>query len=420
MSIADLPILHIVRNCWIISYMALFESYTYGNHPPFRIERAGYHLGRVVFLDSLELPRPEIEEDDYYQALEDINLTWGDTKGVIVDPQTGRQFEGGMANLQASPENGVDVEMSTFTSSLSGNMGNAVELAEHAALHPDRRRLYLASFGNGQSTYWTPEERKYIRRHGRYVQENGEPLPTVASLARALEAADLAITRCFSTDSAGGGYATALMAAAPEGQVEHAYLKSRTNISNHRLALLWGLGILVGDTLDDIVYKKVSDDPWKLTGEKISEAKDLLPNLYGEEAQNRYASFAQKAGTSHKLSKMFNDLVAFSRGGEAYGHPAAHDTVRALQQQPEALFTFHFPLQDRLYNSERDVLEFIARIYDLGRTANTHIRDGQVEALLLPGRHRDHTQYPGLRWATERYAFGRDALGPQYPSSSAA
>jgi hypothetical protein len=383
------------------------EAYSFGNDTPYYIDRYTVKNNQVVPDGCLALERPELSRDRYEQALSDINRSWGVIKGRVVDPKTGQNFEVAMANLEAPLENGVDIEMSTFTSSISGNPGNAVELAENAALHPERRRIYVASFGNGQSTYWSAEERKYIRKHGRYTAEDGRPLPTVEALARSLKAANLIMTRCFTTNSAGGGYATALMAALPEGQVSHAYFKSRTNVSDHRLALLWGLGILGSDTLDDIIYRKISNDPWKLTGQMIEEAKARLPNVYSKESQNRHNNIVQKAGSSHKITKMYNDLVAFSRGGTRHHHPAAQDTARALQQQPEALMTYHFPLQDRLYNNVEDILTFVYMVYRLGELASSHIADGQIEVLTPPGKHRDHTQYPGLRWAVEKYAFGR-------------
>ncbi|MEK7095978.1 MAG: hypothetical protein AAB896_01670, partial [Patescibacteria group bacterium] len=124
-------------------------TYTFGNNPPFEADRSSIRDGQVTS-DKLAVRRPEIDKDRFLQALEDINRTWG----IITDPKTGKEFEIALANLSAPLDNGLDVELSTFTSSISGNPGNAVEFAENSALHPDRQRLYIATFGNGRSSYW--------------------------------------------------------------------------------------------------------------------------------------------------------------------------------------------------------------------------------------------------------------------------
>jgi hypothetical protein len=378
-------------------------TYSFGNGSLYKAER---HM--MVVRDGLEPPfkwttdavylrRPQINQDDYYQALEDIN----DTFTVIADPDDPSMvFEVAVANIDASQDDGIDAEMSTFTSSISGNVGNAVEFAENAALHPDRQRIYLASFGNGRSSYWSADEQRYVRENGRFTTDDGEALPTLESLARALKASDYIITR-FSTNSMGGAYATGLMATLPEGQVDAAYLKSRPNISHHPLSVLWGLAMPIKDLIDDRRFAKESNDPWKLTSEKVKEAESLLPNVYSDAARNKHRSFAQKAASSHKIGKMLTDLKALSLGE---GNPAAQDTVRALQQQPEALITHHMPYADRLYDDlPADAIRYLTATYDLGKTVTT----GQVEVLMMPGAHRDHTQYPGLRWAAEEYAFDR-------------
>ncbi|MEK7561903.1 MAG: hypothetical protein AAB541_03515, partial [Patescibacteria group bacterium] len=335
------------------------DIYTYGNNPPYQAERYSVGVtspiiadgfgqlrvpGYFPIKDTVLLTPPLMDEDRYHQALEDINCTWG----TISDPQTGKTFEIALANLAAPADNGIDAELSTFTSSISGNPGNAVEFAENAALQPDRQRIYIASFGNGGSSYWESRERQYIRKTGRFTQSSGEALPTLEALARALKAADFIISR-FSANSAGGAHATALMAALPEGQVTHAYLKSRPNISNHKLGLAWGAGILINDILDDMKYDKASKDPWKLTGKMIDEAREFLPNIYSDEAENRHKTLRQKAGSSHRIGKILTDLTAISRGGVEEDYPAEQDTVMALWKQPGALVTYHFPAHDRLY-----------------------------------------------------------------------
>ena len=384
-------------------YRSAFE---YGNSQRFGVDRITYDTAHQnVKTQEIVVPRvSDVDTDRYWQALDDINSTWG----VIKDPITAKEFEIAMANLSAPRDNGLDVELSTFTSSISGNPGNAVEFAENAALNPDRQRLYIASLGNGRSGYWTSEEREYVQAHGRFIDPDGNPLPTIASLKDALEYADLTPTR-LSTNSTGGSIATALMAALPEGQVTHAYIKSRPNISDHPSRLLWGAGVLLGDILDERKFKKASKDPWRLTGDMIDEAKGRMPGIYSEEAHNQHKTFRQKAGSSHKLGKMITDLTAASHGGQTHDFPASRDTARAIEQQPEAFLTYHFPSEDRLYASLDDIHQFLLKTHFVGSVAvREAIIAGRVELLHMPGRHRDHTQYPAMRWSMERYAFSKE------------
>ena len=142
-----------------------------------------------------------------------------------------------------------------------------------------------------------------------------------------------------------------------------------------------------------------------MTSDVVKDAVAHMPDIYSKEVQNRHKSVLQKARSSHKASKMWNDLLSFSRGGPEKDYPAVSDTIQALQNQPEALLTLHFPAQDRLYESMPiEAMELINIAHFIGGTA---LADGQIEALVAPGKHRDHTKYPGLRWAAEKYAFGR-------------
>lgn len=379
------------------------ETYIFGNSLSYEATRLSLQQDGAIHTDTVVIPRCQhINEDDYNQAIEDMNRTFR----ALKDPETDQQFEIAEANLQADPTEGVDAGFSTFTSSLTGNLGNATEFALRAASQPGHRRLYIASPGNGKTSYWSKKEQQYIRRTGRFTQEDGQALPTIAALKRALNRSGYAVTR-LSTDSAGGAYATALMRELPEGQVTHAYIKSRPNISEHGKGDLgnwqtyvWGLGIFVSDILDDGQFKRVSNDPWKEKLEYASKraASRRLPRIYAPEFR------IQEDIHTHSLSKMWTDMLALSRGGAAHRHPAAVDTAYALAKQPEALVTYHFPRNDQLYHLLPDDAEiFLSEISHLGALAT----NGQVEVLIMPGAHRDHTSYPSFRWSIESYAFQR-------------
>ena len=379
------------------------ETYTFGNNLSYTAIRLSLLQEEVIHTDTVVIPRCQhINENDYYQSLDDMNRTFR----VLQDLETRQRFEIAEANLQADPTQGVDAALSTFTSSLTGNLGNAIEFALRAASQPVHRRLYIASPGNGKTSYWSKKEQQYIRRTGRFTQESGQALPTIAALKRVLDRNGYTVTR-FSTDSAGGAYATALMRELPEGQVTHAYIKSRPNISDngkgdlgHWQTYVWGLSIFASDILDDRKFKRASNDPWKERLEYRSKqaVRRLLPRIYTPEFR------IQEDIHTHSLSKMWTDILALSRGGARHRHPAAVDTAYALAKQPEALVTYHFPRNDQLYSLLPDDGEiFLREISYFGALAT----NGQVEALIMPGTHRDHTNYPSFRCSIESYAFQR-------------
>lgn len=348
-----------------------------------------------------------IEQEAYDAALAKLN----NGLEVIVDPVTGKQFEVGILNEEAGDAEDADAEISTYSSSLSGNIGNAVEFAEHSATQPNRMRIYIANMGNGKSSYWNAKEIAHIKQTGRFVGADGEVLPTIAALQRALTARGITVTR-YSTDSAGGAIATALMHASEEGQVTHGYIKSRTNLVDHRPQLAWGIGMLIGDAKDDGKYKAASNDPWKMTPEMISAAKEAMPNIYGQDNSQGVPTAASTLlkivrENSHMTKKYWDDMIAYGRGERKdERNPAAADTTMAIEKQPDVLLTYHFPTSDRLYSP--DVLanahSFLQQIHLHRRNLD---RSTNAEALLMPGGHRDHTSYPALRWSMEAYAFGR-------------
>lgn len=370
------------------------ETYTYGNQPEFEFETLRLAENNSITSGSAVAERASISRDAFFDALDDTNRTLT----VLEDTLTGKTFEVAMANVGAT--SGIaDAEISTFSSSITGNIGNATEFAEHSALHPENTRVYIASIGNGGSSYWDESERKYITKTGRFTAEDGEPLPTVAALERVLRTVGGLTIGRLSTNSAGGAFATALMSAMPEGQVTHSYLKSRPNISNHPTRLLWGAGLMLSEQYDSPQYKANTEDEWGIDTDKVKEeARPYLEAIYGH--KNGKDEWTAKGATTEKgIKRLYWDMLAFSKGGAKYGHPAAADTRNALAKQPGAQLTYHFPEKDRLYSDlRRDVGSFLQHI---------GIASSQVEAVLMPGTHHDHSQYPSLRWSIEKYAFNK-------------
>ncbi len=375
-----------------------YNKYTFGNNE--RLDLSAISASSVI---RLSLLKPTIEQADFDSALEDINNSWR----IIEDKKSGKQFEIALANQNAPEENGLIVEFSTFTSAISSNIGNAVEFAEHAALNPFIRRLYVASPGNGLSSYLDKSERQYFRNTGRMITEDGRPIPTIIGLCGALKSSALQPTK-ISSNSYGGLPATALMAGLPEGQIEHAYIKGRPGISKHLPALLWGARVMVGDLLDDIKYKKASKDPYKMSPELIDKARQALANLYEKDVAKKQSTRLKQAKSSHAISKLVSDTIAVSKGGIVNNYPASHDTALGLSMQPDAKMTFDFTLHDRLYKDRSDIEVFISMVYEIGsKITGLALTNTQIQAVTAPGGHRDHTYYPSKRWAVESYALYR-------------
>src|SRR6266516_3776568 len=95
------------------------EIYTFGNNRSYEATRLSLQQDGVIHTDAITIPRHSyINEHDYTQAVQDINTTFR----VLKDPETGQQFEIAEANIQADPNKGIDAGLSTFSSSLTGNL----------------------------------------------------------------------------------------------------------------------------------------------------------------------------------------------------------------------------------------------------------------------------------------------------------
>ncbi len=378
----------------------------------FIVERLAYPKLKP---EETSLRVPEVEEGLYKENLEIINRSFR----IIEDPSTGKRFEIATAGAPHDRTQTVDCESSTYRSSLSNNVGNAVEFAENASLHPERTRLYISSLGNGGSSYFDKNERRHLRETGRFTHEkpNGQPeaLPTIQALAGALKANDLKIGR-ISANSAGGPLATALSLELPEDQLTHIHLKGQPNISERGLIrdMFFGM-FIVENMINNPKNEKASQDPWKMSYQLKEEAETLLGNIHNVDEKE-----IALTGLSY-LTKLYTDTKAYSRGaasmkdimvdrGSPIG-PAVFDTRNMLARHPKLKTTFHFTKQDKLYRSfKNDEFHQFGDIERFLRHLRWSLHDKfaqDTEAILHDGTHADHTHYPSRRWAVENYAFKR-------------
>lgn len=341
---------------------------------------------------------PEELPEEYIKALNEINQSWK----IIRDPITGRKFEIAQTGLDSDPEDGIDAEFSTYSSSISSNAGNAAEFAWHSMANPGRRRLYVATMGNGSSDNFTNDELAHIRKTGRLTWEDKQgktvALPTIRALRGALMEAGLDNIERMSADSFGGSIATALMSELAENQVTHTYLKGRTNIRTHAWpGLAWKM-LFREDIVNGRKNRRDTTDPWSLhqsDGALGKEAKKRLTNVYGQQ---------HEGAAGNKLKQLTSYVMGLSKGAGRDGSPAPAvvDTTAALRRQSRAKLTIDMPKGDLLYAGKAE--HYAERVVqDLG----ARVVGNTVEVLLSEGTHNGHGQYPMQRDASERYAFTR-------------
>ncbi len=320
---------------------------------------------------------------------------------VITDPETYQNFEITYSGVDSLEDGPFDTEFSTYNSAISSNPGNAVEFAEHAALRAEKPRLYIASAGNGFSSYLSAEEQRYVKTRGRFTYDDFDgdrpitkAIPTIRALKRALESKGV-VTDRLSSNSSGANMLTALMYELPEGTVTHAYMKGRPNLVDQS-AIALGYRMLVLETRANNKNKERSKDEWALIDEMVDEAKTKLKPVID-------SIDAERLGKLAMVAKLRTDCVAYSRGPDPRRKgrlPAAYDSVRALHRQPDAKVTWHFTSRDRLYTVEPHRPEqFIRYVSALSRDSNN------VTGLVTNGSHADHTHIPSLRWSAEEFAF---------------
>src|SRR5260370_2917600 len=128
----------------------------------------------------IEIEIPQINDEDFKTRLREIQETYG----TIRDNRTGRAFEIAIVNKNQL-KNGAILMPSTMFSSLTQNIGNAIELAAHGAATPEVARVYIAFPGNGKIDNLSRQDRQYLAHMGRFTQD-GEALDSISALARAL------------------------------------------------------------------------------------------------------------------------------------------------------------------------------------------------------------------------------------------
>lgn len=236
------------------------------------------------------------------------------------------------------------VFVSTYSSSISGNKGNAWELATMAAMFPDATFVYLASAGNGKTGALKPAEMRHLIATGLLTHtENGsvEAVPTMQNAAGAL----LSLGRepsALAGNSAGCEQSRAIGIALPASTISRAVFNADPHMTaTTPLQLAWRAliteGIRGGATL-----RRQTHDPLAVTPAHTDRVASERQDIYSQPA----SSPAGKLGTVA--------MLATNMFGLAHGDRVLAREVEAfLQRQPDAIMTFYVPLGDRLHNEAK-------------------------------------------------------------------
>ena len=324
----------------------------------YEFTKLDYHEGgwveKGVILDALDMPGVN-ESGEFPSGFDDRLEEINDSLRAIKDPVTGNEFEIAITNPGLSSQ-GTALEVGTYSSSISGNPGNAAELAMRS-LFANKTRVYLAPFGNGLSSPLSTEELSTFARTGQLMFG---PNSTVRALSRALgtmQTEESLEINYISTDSFGSYIANGLMSVMDQNQVGHVFMKGRPGVSDFSMPrMLWRM--LIRENLSNAYKYKFGDksDPWQITPEMMAHVKALAPKIYAEESK-----VFVRQGSKEQLKAYGNGVRITEADGVSVNDAFAH----VMKRQTQAQFGFDMPKKDLLYKNKDDVARFVGQILDI-------------------------------------------------------
>lgn len=364
----------------------------------FEIEQIQYIYNAGIVNKSRNIKQLEfyqIIDKEYRRCLQEISETYG----IIRDRRTGHAFEIAYVN-KSQLKNGAILMPSTMFSSLTQNIGNAVEFAAHGAAAPKEARVYIAFPGNGLSDSLSRMDRQYFADTGRFTR-NGEALDSISALARAFYQEGIFI-KSISANVEGGRLGLGIMAALPSNTVTSVYLNGLPGISGKFF------GPMVETDREDQSKRREEDlrEKYKVNDRTIREARDSLPKIYGHGLYGRVKRFFQLLPIYlHAMPNMQAGTRAFEKHSDLQfpdNHAALQDTLAALKRQNGAKVTFQFGKLSQLHDIDKckDFGEKVMK--ELAKSAY-HC---SIQLFIDPyGTLDKHTHAPSTRWAAERDAL---------------
>jgi hypothetical protein len=389
-----------------------------------RVAGASFERGYVEPYNSTPLHVPEWVRDE--QKLKEFFGAVGSNldkinESLAVLEENGDSFETAIIRSNTGEaKKGVMLHISTYSSSISTNLGNAYELAVQAALYEDFDHVYVASPGNGGSSpientdvvistpYGKMGQKDYFRKTGRTTYEDEsevKPLPYLVNMQQALKTAGIEVTGFIGTDSAGGSYATGLALAMEEGQVSHGFFSERSNfMSLGKIGLMYGMLVTEnmrhGSRMRGLTQDGKAIDPLSIYAARLDDPSGIKDNKSIAEDRVKRVAEIKKVSTKQQLGAMVTSLTALARGPRENGdNPLIADVNAMLAKHPNGKFTFTLAEHDVLYKENAAVLaqEFLSQI---------DVQNADVKAMILEKLpHAYHTALPLLQDSLRRLAF---------------
>lgn len=363
--------------------------------------------GETDALHPLAMPEVHEIEDKLHEIAKSVRvISYGDST-----------FEIAVVNNGVSNDK-IMLHISTYSSSISGNAGNAYELAVQAALYQDYTHIYVASFGNGGTSALLPEDATYAKSTGRFTQEKDDDvvaLQSIQNMHHALENEGLSVTSLMGTDSAGGPYARAYALTLENDQLDAAFFSEVSGIVHLSIpSLIYGIGIKEM-FINSKNNQKISPDSASVSqgtitledGTELSKAdfaKKILDSY--AELPNRRLLAAQQIGGLVKLNAMRTSLLSLRKGPKGSKNPFVDDTNALLEHHPAARITYGFADKDPLYKANPELLH-AAIVVQLSQLA---VQQADVKAVIIPEMtHAYNTHFPNLYHAIQADALSLDS-----------
>ncbi len=294
------------------------------------------------------------------------------------------------------------LHVSTYSSAISTNAGNAFELAVLAKLFPDKNIVYCASFGNGGSSPLVEQDAAYVKKTGRFTHEEGgrtQPITSIQNMLGAFASVGIDVVSLLGSDSAGGSIATALGVAMPEGAMKRGFFSARSN-----LVALSGLEIVYGMLVKEQfknakANQAMSPDELRVTAEKVALAKRILDETRSPKADAVLEKY--RSSTPQQLGAWWTSMQGLRRGPDENGvGPLITDTNALIQHQPEAKLTYVFGERDPLYLNPGVA---VSSTYKFVRALK--LSKAPLIARMHPGTHAMNTHFPELYLALKKSAL---------------
>jgi hypothetical protein len=340
----------------------------------------------------------EVDRSEYLARLEEINQTWR----IVDDPKTGHKFEIATVNTDFLSKDAV-LFPSTEYSSLTQNVGNAVELAASGADKPHVGIVYVASFGNGGTGSMGRADRRYFAHTGRFTQGTSghgfQALDSVKAMSRAIEH-HVGVPNHVSADVAGARLALGLMAAFDVNAIKGSYLNSPPGVSSR--AKYSAVDSLSEDVRDRITRRQQSvSKPGEVVPDANKEAKEHLPRIYEAKGHSKLwlATYARAIGSTVITNR--RGLSGHDDLNDLDNHALYMDTLAALGRQA-ATIEMEFHTESKAHNTED--CELFGEIIN-GKLQNEQKTDRRVNIILSSGGLDENTLKPGNRLVAERRAL---------------